>query len=117
MKTCESYFDPLEKKKIFCTKCGTAVDGVVLFCSFCGCKIKKRKNSYYFMKGYKYAKTVLFLRLHRNIEISIRTLKRRSQTYGLQKKICNITGDSLKEIISREIEGLAAKVIKLSGVH
>ena len=36
MKTCELYFDPLEEKKMFCTKCGTAVDGVVLFCSFCG---------------------------------------------------------------------------------
>ena len=36
MKTCELYFDPLEEKKMFCTKCETAVDGVVLFCSFCG---------------------------------------------------------------------------------
>ena len=114
MKTCESYFDPLEEKKMFCTKCGTAVDGVVLFCSFCGCKIYSNYNehppstsdekkiiSYYFMKGYKYATIVLFLRLHHNIEISISTLKRRLQTYGLPRKISNITEDSLKQIISR----------------
>ena len=60
------------------------------------------------MKGYKYATIVSFLRLHHNIEISIRTLKYRLQTYGLQRKICNITEGSLKQIISREIEGSAA---------
>ena len=53
-------------KKMFCKKCGTAVDGVVLFCSFYGCKIYSNYNehppstgdekeiiSYCFMKGYK----------------------------------------------------------------
>ena len=83
MKTCESYFDSLQEKKMFCTKCGTAFDEVVLFCSFCGCKIysnfkkhppstadEKEIISYYFMKGYKYATIALFLRLHYNIEIS-----------------------------------------------
>ena len=69
--------------------------------------IKKEIISYYFKKGYKYTTIVSFLRLHHNIEISIRTLKRRLQTYGLQRKICNITEDSLKQIISREIEGSA----------
>ena len=95
--------------------------GVALFCNFCGCKVcnnynehppstddEKEMISYYFKKGYKYTAIVLFLRLHHNIEISIRTLKRRLQTYGLQRKICNITEDSLKQIISREIEGSAA---------
>ena len=121
MKTCESFFGPLEEKKMFCTKCGTEIDGVVLCCSFCGCKIYSNYNehppstddekeiiSYYFMKGYKYATIVLFLRLHHNTEFSIRTLKRRLQTYGLQRKICYITEDSLKQIILREIEGPAA---------
>ena len=88
-----------EKKKMFCTKCGTAVDGVALFCNFCGCKIYNSYNehppgtddekeiiSYYFKKGYKYTTIVLFLRVHHNINISIRTLKLRLQTYGLQKK-------------------------------
>ena len=83
MKTCGWYFDPLEEKKMFCTKCGTAVYGVVLFCNFCGCKIHSNYNehppstddekeiiSYYFLKGYKPATIVLFLRLHHNIEIS-----------------------------------------------
>ena len=75
---------------MFCTKCGTVVDWVVLFCSFCGCKICSNYNehppstddekeviSYYFKRGYKYATIVLSLRLHHNIEISVRTLKRR----------------------------------------
>ena len=65
MNTFESYFDPIEEKKMFCIKCETAVDGVVLFCSFCGRKIYTNYNehrpstddekeiiSYYFMKGY-----------------------------------------------------------------
>ena len=55
---------------------------------------EKEIISYYFKKGYKW-------RLHHNIEISIRTLKRPLQTYGLQRKICNITEDSLKQIISK----------------
>ena len=46
--------------------------------------------------------------LHHNIEISIHTLKRQLQKYDLQRKVCNITEDSLKQIISREIEGSAA---------
>ena len=58
--------------------------------------------SYYFKKGYKQQ---LFLRLHYTIEISIRTLKRRLQTYGLHRKIGNITEDNLKQIISVEVEG------------
>ena len=33
MEMCESYLDPLEEKKMFCTKCGTAIDGCVPFCS------------------------------------------------------------------------------------
>ena len=84
-----SYFHPLEEK-MFCTKCGTAVDGLVLLCSFGGCEIygncnehppstddEKEIISYYIKKAYKYATIVLFLRLQHNIEISIRTLKRR----------------------------------------
>ena len=106
---------------MFYTKCETAVDEVALFCNFCGCKIYSNYNehppstddekeiiSYYFKKGNKYTTIVLFLRLHHNIEISICTLKRRLQTYGLQRKIYNITEDSLKQINSREIEGSAA---------
>ena len=60
------------------------------------------------MKGCKYTTIVLFLRLHRNTEICIRTLKRWLQTYGLQRKNCNITKDNLKQMFSREIEGSTA---------
>ena len=70
--------------------------------------IKKEIISYYLKKGYKYTTIVLFLRLHHSLEISIRKLKGRLQTHGLQRKICNITEDSWKQIISREIEGSAA---------
>ena len=46
MEMCESYLDPLEEKKMFCTKCGTAIDGVVPFCSFSGCKIYTNYNEH-----------------------------------------------------------------------
>ena len=102
MKTYESYFDPIEEKRMFCTS-GTAVDEVALFCNFCGCKIynnyneyspstddKKEIISYYFKKGYKYTTIVLFLRLHHNIEINIRTSKRRSQKWLTEENLqCN----------------------------
>ena len=99
MKTYESYFDPIEEKRMFCTN-GTAVDEVALFCNFCGCKIynnynehspstddKKEIISYYFKKGYKYTTIVLFLRLHHNIEINICTSKRRLQKWLTEENL------------------------------
>ena len=40
-----SYFHPLEEK-MFCTKCGTAVDGLVLLCSFGECEIYGNCNEH-----------------------------------------------------------------------
>ena len=40
--------------------------------------------------------------------MSIRTLKRRLQSFGLQRTPYNITEESLRQIISREIEGSAS---------
>ena len=106
---------------MFCTNCGTEVNEVGLFCSFCGSKIvinyreqppgtndEKELISYYFRKGYKYKTITLFLKLRHNIEISIHTLKRRMQSFGLQRTAYNITEESLRQIISREIEGSAS---------
>ena len=62
--------------------------------------------SYYSKKGYKY-KTIALLLCH-NTEISIRTLKRRLQSFGLQRTVCNIREESLSQIISKEIRGLAS---------
>ena len=50
----------------------------------------------------------MFLKLRHNIEISIRTLKRRLQSFGLQGTVYSITEESLRQIICREIEGSAS---------
>ena len=115
---------------MFCTNCGNEVNEEGLFCSSCDSKIvmnyrehppgtndEKELISYYFRKGYKYKTIALFLKLRNNIEISIRTLKRRLQSFGLQRTACNITGESLRQITSKEIEGLACtKGYELSGL-
>ena len=106
---------------MFCTNCGNEVNEEDLFCSSCGSKIvincreqppgtndEKELISYYFRKGYKYKTIALFLKLRHNIEISIRTLKRRLQNFGLQRTACNVTEESLRQIISKEIEGSAS---------
>ena len=93
---------------MFCTNCGIEVNEEGLFCSSCGSKIninykqqppgtnnEKELILYYFSKGYKY-------------QMFIRTLKRRLQSFGLQKTAYNLTGESLIQIISGEIEGLAS---------
>ena len=106
---------------MFRTNCGNEVNEEDLFCSSCGSKIvinyreqppgtndKKELISYYYRKGYKYKTIALFLKLRHNIEISIRTLKRRLQNFGLQRTACNVTEESLRQIISKEIEGSAS---------
>ena len=80
---------------MFCTNCGNEVNEESIFCSSCGSKIvinyreqppstndEKELISYYFRKGYKYKTIALFLKPRRIIEISIRTLKRRWQSFG-----------------------------------
>ena len=106
---------------MFCTNCGIEVNEEGLFSSSCGSKIvinykqqppgtndEKELISYYFRKGYKYKTIVLFLKLWHNTEMSIRTLKRRLQSFSLQRTVYNITEESLRQIISREIEGSAS---------
>ena len=50
----------------------------------------------------------MFFKLCHNTEISIRTLKRRLQSFGLQRTVCNITEESSRQIISKEIRGSAS---------
>ena len=105
---------------MFCTHCGNEVNEEGLFCSSSGSKIvinyrerppgtsnEKELISHYFRKGYRYETKALLLKLHHNIEISICTLKRWLQSFGVQRTACNITGDSLRRIISKEIKGWA----------
>ena len=109
------------KKAKFFTNCGIEVNKEDLFCNSCGSKTvinhreqppgtndEKELISYYFRKGCKYKPITLFLKLRHNIEISIRTLKRRLQNFGLQRTACNVTEESLRQIISKEIEGSAS---------
>ena len=106
---------------MFCKNCGIELNQEDLSCSSCRSKIvitfkrqppganhEKELISYYFRKGYEYKTIALFLKLQDNIEMSIRTLKRRLQSFSLQRTAYNITEESLKQTISREIEGSAS---------
>ena len=103
---------------MFCTNCGIEVNEEGLFCSSYGSMIvinckqqppgandEKELISYYFRKGSKYKTIALLLKLRHNIEMSISTLKRRLQIFGLQRTAYNITEEGLRQTISREIEG------------
>ena len=89
---------------MFCTNRGTEVNEEGLFCSSCGSKIvinyseqpPGTNDENYFRKGYKYKTITFVLKLRHNIEISIRTLKRRLQSFGLQRTAYNITEESLR---------------------
>ena len=116
---------------MFCTNCGNEVNEKDVFCSSSGSKIVinyreqppstnddfKELISYYFREGYKYKTITLFLKLCTNIEISILTLKRRLQNFGLQRTACNVREESLRQIISKEIEGSVSTSLELSDLH
>ena len=116
----------LEKLVMFCSNCGAQVGNDCYFCSICGHKKKSElidsvpiqlQNSgcekeiiyNYFKAGYQYEAIVMFLRLYHDINISIRTLKRRLQQYDFRRRgFANATNSDLKNFIEAEIQGPAS---------
>ena len=48
---------------------------------------------YYFNQGFEFKEILLFLKTYHNLEISMRTLLRRLQLYGLKRRCCETEGE------------------------
>ena len=59
----------------------------------------------YFHRGYENKVIIDFLSCYHNIHMSLATLKRRLQSYGLGRRKQNIDDDALKDLIQREMSG------------
>ena len=120
---------------MFCSNCGAQVGNDCYFCSICGQKKKSElidsvpiqlQNSgcekeiiyNYFKAGYHYEAIVMFLRLYHDINISIRTLKRRLQQYGFQRRgFANATNSDLKNLLKLKYKAqLQCVVIVVCGI-
>ena len=108
----------MTKKMVYCTQCGHLMEDGDLFCSKCGSKKPSRAKDnimeifdeksiieHYFYKFYTYDDIVKLLEIHHQIRMSTRTLERKLQSYGLQKRRNNVTEDQLRQLIEREIQG------------
>ena len=48
---------------------------------------------YYFNQGFEFKEILLFLKTYHNLEISMRTLLRRLQVYGVKRRCCETEGE------------------------
>ena len=102
---------------MYCFKCGSLLRDGAFFCGNCG---TLRKNithdpngslnsliKYYFRKEMAYQTVVDVLDACHDIQISLRTLKRKLKTMQLTKSP-NITDEAVRQIIKRELRGPSA---------
>ena len=68
-------------------------------------KNEKDVITYYFKQNFTYKVIVMFLRVYHDINVSVRTLKRRLSDYGLKRRGNVVTDDTLKHLIEQEIQG------------
>ena len=61
-------------------------------------------STYYFYAGSTYEAITKFLFNYRDVNMSIRTLKRRLSEYGLKKKNRTLSNDVISQIIQRQIQ-------------
>ena len=66
---------------------------------------EKNFIEYYFHLGYKYNDIVNLLDVYHGVTMSVRTLKRRLQGYGLKKKNVSNDEQELVDIVKKEMEG------------
>jgi len=59
----------------------------------------------YFHLGYDYKTITDLLQVYHGITMSVRTLKRRLQSYNLVKKKINVDEDLIRNIIRSEMQG------------
>ena len=109
---------------MFCRSCGEPINGGQRFCTTCGFNLHSASHSFqplneatcerdaitfYHEKGFSNDLILKFLSKYHHNNMSLRTLKRRLQTYSLSR-FSNIDERTLKSIIERELEGPAASL-------
>ena len=111
---------------MFCDNCGYHLGEIIgLFCEECGTSLFPRNFTEtellsqnnneleiiekYFNDGYDYNMINTILAKRHRINMSLRTLKRRLQVYGL-KRNQNVSNEALKEIMRREVQGYSSRL-------
>ena len=93
---------------IFCTNCGVKLFRLPTFTVPSFNQSDKELILHYHKTGLRYKSIVLLLEKYHGIEVSIRTLKRRLNEYGVSRKIH--TKDAVvRSIITRELIGPASQ--------
>ena len=111
---------------MFCPFCGEILLALFQFYPFCGNKLPNAANrpeqdvepvflgheisceeliTRYFRQGFVYEKILLFLSNYHGIHMSLRTLKAKLKSLGLQRRSNAADMDVLRDRIQRELDG------------
>ena len=109
------------QNKMYCCGCGQLLNPSTFFCHSCGKQVlnlnsnflpltagstEKEIISHYFHHNFTYNAIIIFLVKYHDIQLSIRTLKRKFRSYGLRRRGNPSTSENIvKGIITNEIKG------------
>ncbi|CAB4042456.1 Hypothetical predicted protein, partial [Paramuricea clavata] len=91
-------------RHINCENCQAEILIVYSFCNNCGNRVDTEKEiiQHYFHRGFPYDVILDFLSKH-GISISLRTLKRRLQKYGLRKRNSDVDEETVRNLVRSEM--------------
>lgn len=101
--SCGSHFT--NDRDVFCTKCGSRNGYYYTSAPPINILNEEQLIKHYFNRHYSNTQIIAFLSIHHSIEMSLSTLKRRLRRYGLKRTFSNISIQTLRVIIQRELEG------------
>ena len=111
---------------MFCAFCGEIFEALSQFCPFCGNELPNAANrpeqdvepvflsietlceeliTRYFRQGFVYEKILFFLSNYHGIHMSLRTLKAKLKSLGLQRRSNAVGMDVLRDRIQQELDG------------
>ena len=95
------------QSELKCESCQATVSFNHNFCSSCGTSlnIEELALKYYFRQGYQYDVILMFLSKFHGIEMSLRTLKNRFRSLGLQRKAAEFDEVEVRQRMQQEIDG------------
>ena len=90
-----------------CLHCSEDLEETFSFCSRCGAAVDMEEIliRYYFQRGFVYSSILLFLKKYHNVEMSMRTLHNRLQSYGLRRRGGNTDDRQIYQAINEELDG------------